>query len=184
MVVRKARQTARTQPFQHLWDHTTIDNQHQTSCLHNGQYVNTYILYQTNVECRSNKSNSNNNKEPHKHNWGNYKQCWSERHVKQQEHNHSNTCGITTPLTTNIKRPISTIYINTYRLYQSSIECRSNKSNDNNNKGTHKDNWGNYKQCWLESHVKQQEHNHSNTCDITTPLTTNIKRPVSTMDNT
>jgi hypothetical protein len=29
-----------------------------------------------------------------------------------------------------------------------------------------------------------KEHNHFNTCEITTPLTTNIKRPVSTMTNT
>ena len=50
----EARQTAKQQPFQHLRSQHHCQPTQQPSCLPNKQYVNTYTLYQTRVECRSN----------------------------------------------------------------------------------------------------------------------------------
>ena len=54
MVVSRGPVKQQQQPFQHLRSKHHWQPTQQPSCLPNEQYVNTYILYQTSVECRSN----------------------------------------------------------------------------------------------------------------------------------
>ena len=111
MVVSRGPVKQQQQPFQHLRSKHHWQPTQQPSCLPNEQYVNTYILYQTSVECRSNNIKQQQHQTTTQVQFRNLNDGGQQRPrqtAKQQPFQHSK---IKTPLTTNTTAVLSPQWI-------------------------------------------------------------------------